>query len=120
MLAVSPLSLASTTCPPVTFENEELDNNVGKNWDEFVKADAGYVPFKTWYVSNAAVPVGSVAAAAPALELRKAAIASLLGARMVMLLAWESAPTKAGSAPNRARGCQVQCKPLKQLGRTVE
>jgi len=68
------------------------------NCEVLVKADAGYVPFKTWYVSNAATAAGSVAAAAPAVELRKVARASLLGARMVILDAPPRASRRAGSA----------------------
>lgn len=60
------------------------------------------MPFNTWYVSNAATAPASVAAAAPAVELRYAARASLLGARMVMFCASDRALTSSELAESRA------------------
>lgn len=58
---------------------------VGMNCDVFVKADAGYVPFKTWYVRSTVIISGVADMAA--LEFRKDTSAVLLGVRMVILLA---------------------------------
>jgi len=38
---------ASTTCPPVTLAYEVFVNRVGINNEVFVKAEAGYAPFRT-------------------------------------------------------------------------
>jgi len=52
-----------------------------------LKLLAKKVPFKTWYVKRLATVAGSWLAAIPVLELRNLEKASLLGARMVMLVA---------------------------------
>ena len=61
-----------------------------------VNAEAGYVPLRTWYVRRASTADGMLAAAVPADEFRKAARASLLGARTVMLIAFPRVARSAG------------------------
>jgi hypothetical protein len=56
------------------------------------------VPLRTWYCSTAAKSPGSFATASARLEFAKSAKASLEGARMVMLDAFESKLRSSGIA----------------------
>jgi hypothetical protein len=81
---------------------EALERRVGTKAGAGVKAEAGKVPFRTWYDNRAATTSGIVPAAIPAVELRNLAKAALLGARMVMFDAELRAVTIAGWLPSRA------------------
>jgi hypothetical protein len=65
-----------------------LVKSVGTNAGFVVIEAALYVPFNTWYESKAVTRSGLVAAAAPAVLLRKVANAALFGARMVIFVAF--------------------------------
>jgi hypothetical protein len=105
-----PFNLASTTWPPVTFVYEVFVNKVGINCEVLVIELARYVPVRTWYVRRLATSDGLVAASAPAVELRNAARAALLGARIVMFVALLRAETIPGWVARR---------PLREKERSV-
>jgi len=60
---------------------------------------AVYVPLRTWYCSTAARSPGSLATSAARLEFAKLAKASFEGARIVILVAFESAWRSSGARP---------------------
>jgi hypothetical protein len=70
-----------------------------------VKAEAGTLPFRTWYCRSAVTMEGSAASALPAVVERILSKASLLGARMVIPCAEVRAETSAGWVARRPGDC---------------